>query len=165
MASMADLEKIVNEGIDVNEDIAHIGRMLGMKSLQRNLKTEDESLRKDYEKGLGESLGVKGGDGEDMDIMVAHGDVHIYERPKEKSAPAPEPPAPATATATVTQPSSGLSKWANAAIIASALGIPTAGIIGYLAGNREPVAQSFEDTDTRTDLDLLPPGPQKKASP
>lgn len=167
MAAASSLEKIVNEGIDVGEDIANLGRMAATKSLHRNLKTEDAAVRRDYEQGMGIDSGngplVPAGDGEDMDIMVAHGDVHIYERPKEPKqeaaavAVASSPPLPQVLPSPVSQ--SKLPAMLTAAALLGGGTLGGAGLASLLLDRSPPNTPEFTDTDTRSGLGLVPPGP------
>jgi hypothetical protein len=128
-----------------------LGKMSGMKSIRRNLRTEDEA----YERSLDQNEDYINGpytrpkrNEDDMDIMVAHGDVHIYEpasRQREEkresvtaktpALPVVQPPAsPAPAPASPSSPSEAslIPDW-----------VKTAGLLGAGLGTGAGLAALF----------------------
>ena len=140
-----------------NEGVKTLGRMAGVKSLARNLRTEDEA----YEKEL---LGRQPQRREEMEIMAA-GPVTInnYGPPPEAKAPPASSPAAASPAAPVASPAAeqpGMLK--KAGLAAVKYGLPlvlgAGGLAAYNAATKPVPAVTADPTP----LDLLPPDQRPK---
>lgn len=138
-----------------------------------SMEKNRQMLRRGAIKQQDGTLGEAGGpEWEEEPVNISIGDTHntIYggaggaSNGAAVSTPAdgptaaePATPTPAEPTApTIELPEPGLSNWAKAGILAAALGVPSAGIIGYLAGQgnapQQPPAAVDTDTDTTSRL-------------
>lgn len=140
-----------------DDGIASLGKMSGVKSNHRNLRNEDEAVRKNIEAHEQKQLGVEKsqGDkpGEEMDIMAAR-DVHItYGSPQAAQSSGPTTSAVAPAPSTPSPVASGLPKWLGPALIGTALGGPVAAVAASYLMNQPQDQTNFA-------LDLLPDGVQ-----
>ncbi len=152
----------VLKGIDAYEDVTLLGRMAATKSIRRNLEWEDDLARRSAEAGERELHGDNWQeaearkDSDDMDIMVAHGDVHINSpKPAPPAAAKPDQPQPQPPP-TTTPPAAGMSKLALAGLLAGAVGL---GSIPGLAAAWLLRPRPQDQTDWG--LDLLPPAEKK----
>lgn len=142
------------EALDLDQNVKRLGKMMGMKSVNRNLEAEDESVRRDYL--LQEQL-FDGGEAtdqtpakanDDMDIMAARDVIVNYgQQPTASPTPAPAAAAsaaPATAPAPAT---SGLSTAAKAAVVGAALlgtGGLASGVTAYFMNNPATVVEKLK---------------------
>jgi hypothetical protein len=80
-------EEALQEEMQLKSGTLRLGLMNGVKSIARNLRTEDRAVEQDldiHQRGLfGNSLEHKGST-DDMEIMAAR-DVHVYDQSKRQS--------------------------------------------------------------------------------
>lgn len=160
----ASLEQNVTSDLEIGQDIVQLARLIGVNSVRRNLRTEDDAVRRDYDRSQGVPDGPKREE-DDMEIVVAHGDVHVWEKQKGATpAPAPTPeqrPAPLAVSSPI---SVGLSSLAKTAI-GAAIGLGTlgTGVSAYsMLTNRGSTVIEQPADGNAYGVGLVPPGPPTK---
>ena len=177
-AAASTVEDAVTRSIAIDQDIVQLAKLLATKCLQRNLATEDEAIKRDYEKGSGGPPFNQHGR-EDMEITVAGGDVHIYERPPQQEVPPveippdtdtvagtsllpPAVPGPTSTTVIREQLPTWIKTAAITAVLGSGVGAAT-GIAAWLnSGKTTPVTNITQGDDTIAGTGLLPPARPEK---
>jgi hypothetical protein len=155
-----------------------IGKLLGMASLARNMRTEDAAIRRnlDDERNLFLGRDVVDGtkdafDEDDGLFIVAGGDVTVGDKPRNPVPPTVAPPAGGGApvvrppsTSPVAQPINGLSPWKKLALgslLTAAIGGPAAGLGYYIANRMKPAPQQpaaqAPSVNPSFGIGLLPP--------
>ena len=161
-------EAALREAMETSEGVRRLGRMLGVRSIARNLKTEDDAIARDMlnqETALGDCQPRPPASEQPMDLMAAR-DIHITLAPKEapkqevNTAKPAEPTAPVPAPTPAAPPatSSGLSTLAKAGIAAAILGSGGIGAsIPFLLNLvKAPVQNTTVLDPSSFDLQLVP---------
>ena len=149
----------VLEEIQLSSGVTRLGRMLGIKSVGRNLRSEDAAVEQDIadhrrELGMSEASVNPGphklADGDapvDIGEIMAARDVHIH---PPQQAVQPSPPAPTVQP----QPAAGLPMWAKALLTAGAIGTAGGGgsLLTYFLNNKPTPPSAASDWE----LGLIP---------
>lgn len=132
----------IRENLELNAGITRLLRLNGVKSLKRNLQTEDESYERSEYLLDNERFGTEKVDHvigprrqtlrkeEEMEVMAAR-DVHLHHPPQ------PQLPQP-----------SQFAKMAGAALLASAIGLPAAAVAWKFLDRPIPPPLTNTDNDT-----------------
>lgn len=143
-------EAAFRDAMTLGEGVRRLGRMIGIASINRNLKMEDAAVKRDFETA-GHSMGAASGNpsSDEMDVMAARDVIVNHHYPQSTTTPAVTP-----------EPTSTLAdKAKQAALIAAIAAGGSAVPLLYQYFNQAPVVEAPAYDPSTPDFNLLPPDP------
>ena len=151
-------EKAIREAMESSAGVTLLGKMAAMRSIHRNLKSEDEAVARNvetHERALwGDEMAdaPEAAGGEEMEVMAGR-DVHIHhhsptnEAPKETPQPAVTPTPAPVVQPIAEKPAAGMSTLAKIATGAALVGggalapLAIGAVADYMKADPAPVVQ------------------------